>query len=422
MDPSDLDAEDFAMFPATEDERFQVFEVMMNTAIAVLRGLIDTCAKEDRDNVARMAIVWPMTCTQAATVAREDNSYAAMIYYERNRLGLLNNAFFFDGMPSRLAVMGAPIKVELPAQQMSALLMEDVIADRTNTLEKLETATPGSSKRHKLVTSLDGLSDVSVDVPIPARLFLSRMRSMCHGLRAGKDSTFFKQCANSRCCRLFFVGTPVALPCMPTRQTESRHASTASSEQYWWTCYQPVIYCGNEEKRFCSRSCSLQWQNDWWDSMPEYSTALNWQPDDSLRERPNRVDARVLTAFDKAVERNAKVAHFIKKRKRRLARHGSALSKADFNREMNARVERLNIDTGLLYAASIYARLPCRRKSLTLPGQRATWRVCAHENQRCAVLRVGQIYRQHPQAEPIHDLLDTPSFLRAIRSQVLHIF
>jgi len=400
-----------------------VVEVMMSTVITLLRDMIDAGGVpgvggdgSTRDAIARMANVWPLLSTAGATIARQDESYAVMIYYERVRLGIVSEAFFFDGMPHRVVAMGAPIKLELPAQQMADLMYDDVVADRLKTLLALEGAQPGSAKRTKLASTLDGLSDVSQHVPVPARLFLSRMRSMCHGLRASQPVTHFKQCDNHRCCsggRLFYIGEKeVVKHIMPGELS-------LSMSNYWMACSSLPEYDGPRDMRFCSYRCAEQWKEERDRLMPDKD--LGWDADARLRERKSSGDARVLSSFDKAIERNGQLHHFIQKRKKKL-RRGSALSKADFNREMDARVEMANIDTGLLYAATIYARLPNRRSSLTLPGEKAQWRDHAHEKHRNALLRVAQIYRQHHTRSPIHDLLDRPSFLRAIRNTVTTIF
>jgi hypothetical protein len=392
--------------------------------IMLLRELIDAGGvpgvggdDSPRDAIARMANAWPLVSTAGATIARQDESYAPMVYYERVRLGMVCEDFFFDGMPHGVVAMGAPIKLELPAQQMGDLLYDDVVADRLKTLMALEGAQPGSAKRTKLASTLDGLPDVSPDVPVPARLFLSRMRSMCHGLRASQSATRFKQCDNHRCCsggRLFYTGDKATVKhIMPGPDL------SLSMSNYWMACSPLPEYEGPRDLRFCSYRCAEQWKDEREQLMPDKDLA--WDADLRLRERESSRDARVLSAFDKAIERNGKLFHFIQKRKKKL-RRGSAMSKADFNREMDARVEMVNIDTGLLYAATIYARLPNRRGSLTLPGEKAQWRNHAHEKHRNALLRVAQIYRQHNTRSPIHDLLDTPSFLRAIRSTVTNIF
>lgn len=412
------DAED-AIPPLDDQHRYEVVEVMMSTVITLMRGMIDQGGGQlggARDAVARMAMVWPLLSTASATVARQEDSYPAMVYYERVRLGVINDDFFFDGMPTRLAVMGAPIKLELPAQQMSALLFSDVMADRLTTVTKLEGALMGTPKRAKLAQTLDGLPDVSTDVPVPARLFLSRLRSMCHGLRAAHQPMVFRQCGNNRCCRIFFTGDKLSSRvCMlPADRSDLMEAKS-----YWTSCSSLPEYDGPDDVRFCSVACARGWQREWYRVMPDKE---EWHTDDVLRERQSSSDARIVTAFDRAIQRNSKLARAMQKRKKKMRTHGSSVSKADFNREIDARVEMLNIDVGLLYASSIFARLPCRRSSLTLPGEKATWRLYAADKHRNALLRVAQIYRQHRVRAPIHDLLEMPAFLRAVRSSVTNIF
>jgi hypothetical protein len=414
------DTED-ATAPLTDQQRHEVVEVTMSTVITLMREMIDSGEKDlVRDKIAQLAHVWPMVCTASATIARQDESYPVMIYYERVRLNLVTSAYFFDGMPAKVVVMGAPIKLELPAQQMSQLLFDDVVADRANTITKLEGAAPGSVKRTKLAQTLDGLPDVSVDVPLPARLFLSRMRSMCQGLRASQPEGRFRRCDNRRCCtggRFFYTGDMMQdlAPMLPDGET------TTCLSVYWRKHADLPTYSGPDARRFCSKTCCAQWQRNWHDLMPDSSVA--WCAlYDAKEARSSKLDVRVHHAFDSAVARNAAVARAIDKRKKQMKRKGSCISRVDFEREMGARVDMLNIDTGVLYAATLCARLPCRRESLVLPGERSNWRHLSEENHRNALLRVGQLYRQNAERRPIHDLLDTPAFFRAIRSGVTNIF
>jgi len=416
--PSSPDPDDYQMTPLIDQARHQVIEVMMSTVISVLRRMINEGDNtEARCWVGRMANAWPLVSPQAATVARQDPSYAVMVYYERVRCGKVQLDYFFDGMPSRVIAFGAPIKLELPAQQMSQLLYNDVVADRATTVEKVENAGPDSARRRKLAETLDGLSDVSNNVPLPVRLFLSRMRSMCHGLRASQPEARFRQCGNNQCKRLFYIGEGVS----------SQHVMRPSDKSglcnpYWEQCSPLPLYNGPNTYRFCSEICACQWQNDWYRMMPERDD-LNWA--DVLNPRKassSKTDVRVHQAFDSAIERNRAVSHTIAKRRKKLKRSGSAITKVDFNREVDARVEMLNIDAGILYAATIFTRLPNRRASLALPGDRIDWRAQACDRNRNALIRVAQIYRQHQQTCPIHELLDTPAFFRALKFRVTTIF
>lgn len=406
----------------TDQGRYNVVEVMMSTVLGILRNLIeqgsasDTHDAETRDAIALMAHVWPVLSTASANVARLDDSYAAMIYYERIRLELVQKKYFLDGAPPRLVIMGAPIKLEMPAQQMADLLWEDIIEDRKTTIDKIEGMPPDSARRKKLSDTLDGLPDVATSVPLPARLFLSRLRSMCQGLRGAQPAVRFKQCQNNRCCRLFYRGEKLG---GKFYMGPSYHSNLNECSDYWNLCVPLPEYDGSDDFRFCTEQCARQWQREFFDLMPD---KVVWAKDDGLRERESHTDARVVTAFERSLERNSELARTIRKRRKRVSRHGSAVCRADMNREFDARVDMANIDSGLLYAASIFARLPCRRDSLTLPGERRDWRKYAADKHRNGLLRVAQIYRQHPEQRPVHELLECPSFLRAVRSSVTTIF
>jgi hypothetical protein len=421
MNPEEPDPDDYEMTPVTDQERHQIVEVMMATAVGIMHRLIDAASQlPERDAIAHMANVWPLLCTSSASVVRDSASFPVMVYYERVRMDLVEKRFFFDGMPPRVAVMGAPIKLEMPTAAMRDLLFDDVVSDRKTTVDKLEQAPAGSTKRNKLADTLDGLEDVSLEVPVPARLFLSRLRSMCHGLQAAQTATNFTRCDNMRCCskgRFFYKGDTPIVHC-EMRSAETSGLSTAT--QYWGACVPRPTYEGDDTTRFCSKLCARQWQCEWYRLMPDKD--VDWNPNRVYSARSKPIDdVRVHDAFEYAIERNRQVSHKIHKRRKRM-RSGSCLSRADFNREMDARIEMANIDAGLLYAATIFMRLPCRRSSLRLPGDTGNWRVRAHEVNRNALIRVAQIYRQHPERMPIHDLLDTPSFFRALKTKVTTIF
>ena len=394
----------------------------MSTVISVWRCMIDQCSLADssRDDVARMAMKWPLLCTSSASVARDDNSYPSMLFYERVRMKIGDDAYFFDGVPKRLAIFGASIKLEFPAQQMSNLMFEHVLSDRASAVEKLESAIPGSSKRNKLVDTLDGLPDVPSTVPVPARLFLSRVRSMCHGLRQAQSAQNFRQCANNFCSRIFYKGDQQRFLQKRTPSGPSYFDSTIATP-YWSACSPGLPkYDGPDCVRFCSKLCACQWHAEWKRLMPDRD--FEWDADALVKTRPATRDARVATAFDRAISRNSIATKVLKKRRKSVKSRGSALSSTDLAREFEARVHMLNVDTGLLYAASIFSRLPCRRATLTLPGEFAGWREKGDTAHRNAILRIAQIYRQHAERGAIHDMLKSHAFFRALKSDALSLF
>ena len=398
----------------TEQERHEVCDVVMATLIDLWKAHIDEGEQGDvaaRDTVALAALRWMLVSKSSAAVARDDPAYGAMVFYERTRLGL-TGSFFLDAVPTRLALFGAPTKLEFPAAQLSELLFDDVLSDRVNALEKIEQATPGSERRAKLVATLDGLPDVSPDIPVPARLFLSRARSICAGLREAQPAQRFRQCEHARCHRLFYAGDAAAWA--PTMEPVAPLPVPLANRSYWERCCAAPLYNADNAHRFCSRACAHGWHAQWLRAFA--SDEVEWDADARVRSREhtNR-DSRIATSLDRALERNGRVNRLCRKKRRALRR--SALSTTDVERELAARVDMANVDAALLYAASIFSRLPCRRTSLTLPGERRGWR---DGDVRIAVTRIAQLYRSQRERRAISTA--NSGFLRAVRSKIMTIF
>lgn len=411
----------------TDQDNGQVVEALANTALALVcesiddaHGAVDVEDRRCRANMAYMLSIWPTLCHTAHRALYQDNSWAAVVFYERTRLRLTNKNYFLDGVPGGrhgLPIMGAPIVLEFPVDRMRELLYEDAVKERTDTIDKLETY--NDKKLKQLAQSLDGLPDVSERVPLRARLFLSRVRSMCHGLRAAgvKPESHFVQCHNERCMRYFYKGERAFLkpPHTPSRLYGGFHESLS----YWMECTPLPTYDGPQECRFCCRACDRQWWRDWRRALPD--EAIDYDADPRTFKF-HSADVSVTDSFERAIERNWHATKEMKRRRKHHVRKGSAVSRADLNREFDARIEMLNIDTGLLYAAKTYQRLPVIRGNLTLPGAKRKWRLYAAKNLKNALTRVARIYRQHAEKAPIYELLNMPSFFSAIRSRVTEIF
>lgn len=411
--------------PLTDARVCEAVEALSHTLVALVRAAIvrgtpatqPPAVTAERNALARMLDTWPLLCLTTRDAVHGDDSYGAMLYYERVRLGIVNAQFFLDGLPVRVPVFGAPIALQFPAERMRELLYDDVVNERLHTIQKLELMEAGSAKLTQLATTLDALPDVSARVPLTVRLFLSRMRSMCAGLRGVKPASNFVQCQNNACCRLFYKGERVTTAENLAEGPVAGSSALSCASKYWDAC-APMPRYVQFEHRFCTVACAEQWYVHYQRLMPDDQIAY----DSELTTRAPREGAeRVAFSFDQAIARNARAVRVFRKHKRKHKR-GSALSRADVNCELAARLERLNVDTGLLYAAALMARLPCMIRGRRLPGWIPCWRKDGAEAHRNALIRVARMYRQHPAPTPIHDLLDMPAFLRAIRTKVTSIF
>lgn len=395
-----------------DDSRATVVEVLVSHGLATLATLVDKgSGATSRESLVWMLDALAVLCARGWETASSYPSYAPIIWYERVRLCWTSRDFFLDGVPACLPLFGAPTALEFPVTQMRDLTCEDAVDDRIETIKKLEGMAPGSAKRAQLASTLDQLRDMVGAVPMPVRMFVSRTRSMCQGLRASKAATLFSQCQNDTCCRLFYRGERVCFEtgCLP--------CSIDETELGYWAACSPLPSYDAPAKRFCTRACAEQWRMHWDRLMPDADIAYGADVRSGTENR-----RQVSRAFDRAIERNGRAGRAIRKRLRRYASLCRAVSRPDANREFEARLDMLNVDTGLLYAAQIVAKLPRLAQRRRLPGSYSQWRHGGEESHRNALIRVARIYRQHPASEPISDLLDLHPFLRAIRNNASAIF
>lgn len=404
----------------SDQQLSEVVTVLADHGLHVLRVLVDQgcdCRYDVRDAMAEMLDKLPLVSHGGWGALSADPTYAAVIFYERTRRRRCNKPYFLDGLPRSLPVFGAPVALEFPAASMNALTYDDVILERTNTIEKLETMGQGSVKRKSLAESLDKLPDLARNVPVPVRLFISRVRSMCQGIRRVKPASYFQQCGNAQCCRFFYRGERDrnprnALPCcFPI-------VEPAHDQDYWRTLGDDSLP-KYDDYRFCGWSCHAEWNDHFMRLLPDRDIAFN--PEASKRVR-GEAYSRVSGALDLALRRNDAATRIIDKRRRRFKRKPCALSRTDFARELGARVRMLNIDAGLLYAASVVARVPSSLRERTLPGSREEWRQNGHTNHRNALLRVKRIYNDLSERAPIGHTLMAPSFFRELKSVATTVF
>lgn len=398
-----------------EEDRARVVEAIAEVALQLLRVSIDQGGdgcQDTRNALFHLLHHWPVLCKSARDAIACQTSYPPIVWYERVRVGHhRQECWFLDGLPTGMPMFGAPVAIEFPVERMRDLLYEDVVRERGHTILKLEGMPLGSKKRLDLAASLDKLPDISLQVPQTVRMFISRVRSMCHGLRAVRTSRSFAQCHNAQCNRLFFLGER---GCDHSQHPIGLLNVAIGSRAYWSACAPMPEYATH---RFCTRACEHQWANHHKRLVPD--ALVDYESEKLVRARDG---ARIGKALEAALERNRALCRVIQKRRRAQRRSHVALSRADLNRELEARIDMLNVDTGLLYAASIAARLPTIAQRRTLPGVREDWRRSGAETHRNALIRVARIYRQHRERAPVFDLLDPPAYFRALRADVLSIF
>lgn len=404
--------------PPAPPDMSAAMEPFIATCIGLLAAMTDLgtlCTTPDsRDNIIRLlnsAHVWGRS---ACTAVRQSRVYPALMFYERIRLNMVYSLFFLDGLPAAVPVFGASVAFQFPQERMRELAYTDVLAERLHTIGKLEGMAPNSDKRKKLADSFDKLEDVSIDVPMPCRIFLSRVRSMCHGMRGVRAPNWFKQCANEECGRLFMSDRDDAEEWVGAAIPGSG-GSTAQSDACYWNHIHPLPNYEPCRLRFCSRTCSSQWGTQYDRLVGQIKIKETEVPPKKLGDR-----TAVGVALKLAIDRNTKLRGAIHKASKRKKKC-KAVSRVDFNREVMARVTRANVDTGVLYAASRIAAQPQLAGSRRLPGMDANWREMSGHGifakKACRIYDSGL-----SEASPIDNLLNPPGYLRALKGEAVAMF
>ena len=143
----------------------------------------------------------PLLCVRLRDTARTDERYAAVMYYERTRLGATNSGHFLEALPAGLTIFSGVTNLQLRDDDLAKLKLRDVINDRQKTINNLEALSSGSNNLKRLVSDYR-LADAAAGLPGRVHVYISRQRAICQGLQRVKPVTHFKQCKNGECSRL----------------------------------------------------------------------------------------------------------------------------------------------------------------------------------------------------------------------------
>ena len=312
----------------------------------------------------------PVTCTSLRDRMRADRRYVAVMFYERTRLGAASSGHFLEGLAGGLPLFSGPTALSLPDDDLQKLRLRDVVADRIRTVSSLELLANDSTRLKQLVGDYM-LADLPPGLPGRVHVFVSRMRGICQGLWRVKQETNFKSCKNK-----FYMGTPVEVGSgavqsgsnVPQLLSKNQSGSVDPIDAYWdMAAGTPEVK--DEQREFCTYSCCLQWRWQLKNAMPEMS------PDVMIADYQCRKEGRprVPEALRKCAKRNEAASRhlrIIEKERRTFP----AIAKADLRVQRMRRVTMLNVDLGLVYAASVLAESKSLSSNKVLPGASEGWR------------------------------------------------
>ena len=402
-----------------------VAEVLANHGLGLLVSMVqgglsdeagDPVVTDQRKNLARMLSTLPVVCSQAAMAMRNSPSYAAIMFYERTRLmcgqysSRKASRCFFDGLPHSLPMFGAPVAIQFPVDRMRDLQFEDTLNERLHTIGQLEKFPEGSVKMAELAQQFDHLPDLSPEVPLRVRLFISRTRTMCEGMRACKPGSWFRQCNHQQCARLFMVKVDAlnAPPCnQVNRDSPTDHA--------YWEAIAPIRKYSDDSNRFCSRACASQW----WLQIRRLTESTIDSPRGLLGQLhgasscdlgSKRVDPTASVELSTALSRNGQLKSAIAKLHKRRRKVAPAVARFDIDSEVVQRITRANVDLGVLYASVKARGVAAWGSRHSMPGDHYDWRQSGKAG---LGGRARRLYDQFASETPIHDMLKGHSYLRA---------
>jgi len=399
--------------PALAADRAELVEALVNHSVTLMVEMTRQAGGGDaREAVLRWLRHAPLLCRQARDVLARSPVYAPLLFYEWARLvgerPVAVPRHFLDGVPRTLALFGAPTPLVLPVEQMEQLDYCDAMTERHDTLRKLDGMADAGAKMRQIAASLDRLPDVAAEVPMRVRLFVSRQRAMCAGLRAARPDRF-RQCAHEQCARLFMVNWGSGAHPAPLL--------TRSVESAYWDQIEPMPVYAADACRFCSTACATQWRRQM-EALLKGAVVERADPPDPPTYAPSEPSAR--RDFERAVKRNAMLCGVITKVAKRRERRARALSRHDVAREIEARVTRANVDLGLLYAAMLVMRAPQLVRHSYIPGQQAAWRTMATRYGPMGH-RVACLYLPRREMMPVHALLRPCAFMSSIKTRIVSV-
>ena len=346
---------------------------------------------------------------------------ASLLFYERTRVGITSSGYFLEGCPYGLPLFSGDCNIQVPDDDLLALRLRDVLADRMVTIGKLERMETKSSRRERILREHQ-INDLPSGTPGVVRVFVSRMRSICTGLQRVKAANDLQQCQNCNCNRLFYKGSGAELVAAKTYKKtgttleDGELDSDDDTCDYWKEIDTNSSSMGAYNRRFCTTRCRIEWHAQLRECLP----VAKLDADSKCRKKGR---ARVSEAFRACLKRNeeaSRVFRSIVKEKRTF----SALSNAVVRKQQARRVRRLNVDLGMLYAASTLAESAQLSANKVLPGMSSGWR-----NNRffywAALRQALALYKKLNQFDSMAILSNTaakPQFLEKMKRQSTKIF
>jgi hypothetical protein len=218
-------------------------------------------------------------------------------------------------------------------------------------------------------------------------------------LKSSKPAHFFANCAHKNCGRRIFCGQTnrVAQPTSPTVETDAA---------YWSLIAKDALDI--HPSKFCSFSCFSGYQKEV-AVLRAVEASISWDEDGVRCRKEGR--GRVAEALRACTRRNERAGRII--RDAQSARM-SSLDKRPYFAMLK---QRLNVDLGLIYAASLLAESTSLSAGKVLAATHPNWRR-RHWTVAAAAKKVLTTYEKfHTRGNIVSNLWIDEPFLRHLKSK-----
>jgi hypothetical protein len=192
----------------------------------------------------------------------------------------------------------------------------------------------------------------------------------------------------------------------------------------YWASLSPKSLTTLPKRVFCSLACSLAYEDELATAVPVRVTDA--ESHESFSSASGKVGlARVLASTRAAFKRNDAAARALREAMRTVRKRQSSTIRVELFERMHQNVvDVLNVDLGLLYAASALAESPSTCQGRLLPATAPGWRDAELKKFARAIERVKALYVQyHRERDGLaRDERFVPPWLRKVREKAEGLF
>ena len=377
-------------------------EIVFGVSVEVLAQLIAQgrcapdrcrCRPMQRRSCVRWLNVFPVLCKSAAASAKQEPRYAALLAYERVRLGALHTGFSLEGIPAAV-----PLGASVPSARWLKMRFSDVCEHVQRMLLATEEANA------QTFPSFADATELPVNLPPQVHAFLRDLTGFLNELEQAQPR-HFQRCNHAGCRRLFFGG--------PRGKATSTPLTPTTGVSEYVRSMQATPASTLAQTTFCTSACHRSWKSA--------MAALPCQTNELAHEECRKTGrARVGEALRLASKRNETLRRDVHAFERAGWRP-AALTAAETRRILTSRMRVMNADFLLLLAGAELA--PSGTLRVALPGSFEDWR--AHRFFHAAASApMRKVLRRMDKTSP-NELLTITSndaVLRRIRDDASKIF